>query len=99
MAQDTPAMAPSDTTPDTLVPDPVVAAEFGVTLMTLWRWTHDPKLEFPAQIKIRRRNFRSRRQLEQFKYRMLRTAIGQRADALIEGIVVEPAPRRSAQTK
>ena len=30
--------------PDELVPDPRVAREFNVTLMTLWRWDHDPKL-------------------------------------------------------
>ena len=33
-----------DDAPDELVPDPQVAREFNVTLMTLWRWDHDPKL-------------------------------------------------------
>lgn len=37
---------------DTLVPDPQVAKEFNVTLMTLWRWTHDPRLGFPPPVKI-----------------------------------------------
>jgi hypothetical protein len=35
--------------PDELVPDPKVAAEFGVTPMTLWRWDNDPALDFPAE--------------------------------------------------
>ena len=34
----------SDNVPDELVPDPQVAREFNVSLMTLWRWDRDPKL-------------------------------------------------------
>lgn len=64
---------------DELVPDPQVAREFNITLMTLWRWTNDPKLDFPARISIRNRNFRSRHQLETFKSLMLRRAIAARA--------------------
>lgn len=64
--------------PDQLVPDPVVCKEIGVTSMTLWRYDHDPELNFPAAIKIRSRNFRSRRLLEAWKTRMLRRAIEQR---------------------
>jgi hypothetical protein len=63
--------------PDEHVPDPQVARELGVTLMTLWRYTHDPNLGFPPPIKLRNRNFRSRRMLEEFKERMLRSAIAQ----------------------
>ena len=43
--------------PDELVPDPQVAREFNVTLMTLWRWDRDPRLaEFGWEppVKIRR---------------------------------------------
>ena len=69
---------PSDTNPDSLVPDPAVCLEFGVTAMTLWRWTRDPDLDFPPAIAIRSRNFRSRNQLEAFKARMLSKAIRQR---------------------
>jgi hypothetical protein len=72
------ATPPSKTNPDNLIPDPVVCAEFGVTAMTLWRWTRDPKLDFPPAIAIRNRNFRSRRQLEAFKALMLSKAIRQR---------------------
>jgi hypothetical protein len=61
--------------PDHLVPDPIIAREFSVTLMTLWRWSHDSILDFPPAAKIRGKNFRSRRAIEEFKVRMLRGAI------------------------
>jgi hypothetical protein len=61
--------------PDELVPDPQVWKEFGVTSMTLYRWTNDPDLGFPPAIKIRKRNFRSRRALEAFKRRMVARAL------------------------
>jgi hypothetical protein len=66
---------------DTLVPDPQVWREFGVTSMTGYRWTHDPDLGFPPPIKIRTRCFRSRKQIEAFKRRMLERAIQQRHEA------------------
>jgi hypothetical protein len=69
--------SPSDTALDELVPDPQVQREFGVSKMTLHRWTLDPRLRFPPKIKIRERNFRSRKQLEKFKARMLRQALKQ----------------------
>jgi hypothetical protein len=59
-----------DNAPDELVPDPQVAREFNVTLMTLWRWDRDPRLaEFGWEppVKIRRRNYRRRGTLEKFK--------------------------------
>jgi len=61
--------------PDTLVPDPEVWKEFGVTSMTLYRWTNDRDLGFPPVIKIRQRNFRSRRALEAFKQRLIARAL------------------------
>jgi hypothetical protein len=67
---------------DKLVPDPEVWRELGVTSMTGWRYTKDPELEFPPAIKIRNRNFRSRRLLEEFKARLLRTALAERAEAV-----------------
>jgi hypothetical protein len=72
--------AQSSPAPDQLVPDPIVATEFYITLMGLYRWTNDPKLRFPAAIKIRNRNFRSRRAIEEFKARMMRAAITQRTE-------------------
>lgn len=53
--------------PIELVPDSVVKRELGVSLMTLWRWSHDPKLKFPRAKKIRERNYRDRRELEAWK--------------------------------
>ena len=52
----------SDNVPDELVPDPQVAREFNVSLMTLWRWDRDPrlaKLGWEPPVKIRTRNYRS----------------------------------------
>ena len=69
-------------TPDTLVPDPQVQKEFGVTAMSIWRWDRDPeliKLGWPPPIRIRSRKFRSRIALENFKRVMARRAIEQRA--------------------
>ncbi|WP_369719726.1 hypothetical protein AB8Z38_20915 [Bradyrhizobium sp. LLZ17] len=64
------------------MPDPIVAKEFGgVTLMTLYRWTMDPTLGFPPPIKIRNKNYRSRCALEQFKARLMRTAVTRRVEA------------------
>ena len=57
---------------DTLVPDPQVQKEFGVTAMSIWRWDRDPeliKLGWPPPIRIRSRKFRSRIALENFKRR------------------------------
>lgn len=59
---------------DELVPDPQVAREFGVSLMTLWRWTHDASMNFPAPAKIRNRNYRSRRALDTYKRRVIQDA-------------------------
>jgi hypothetical protein len=64
---------------DQLVPDTVVLREFGVCSMTLSRWSKDPALNFPAAIKIKSRNYRSRRELEAFKAALLRKAISERA--------------------
>jgi len=65
---------------DELVPDPRVKREFGISSMTLWRWTHDPTLKFPPAIKIRGRSFRSRQLLEEFKAELLNDALMRRAD-------------------
>ncbi len=57
--------------PDDLVPDPRVAQELGgVRLITLWRWSKNPKVGFPPAIKINGRNYRRRSDLEAFKQRM-----------------------------
>jgi hypothetical protein len=66
---------------DTLVPDPTVAKEFHTTLMTLWRWDHDPAkvaLGWPPKVKIGARNYRHRSALEMFKRNLLRRALAER---------------------
>jgi hypothetical protein len=63
---------------DVFVPDPQVWAEFGITAMSGSRWTNDPDLNFPPAIKIRGRNFRSRKQIEEFKARMIAVAVTNR---------------------
>ena len=77
------ALVETDDTPDhdTLVPDPQVQKEFGVTAMSIWRWDRDPELielGWPPPIRIRFRKFRSRNALENFKRVMARRAIEQR---------------------
>lgn len=69
----------SDTDTDFLVPDPQVATEFSVSLMTLWRWDHDAALGFPPAVKIKGRKFRSRQQLDAFKARLFKQALAERA--------------------
>jgi hypothetical protein len=70
------AIAALDQSHDQLVPDTIVRKEFGgVSLMTLYRWTNDPELGFPPAVKIRTKNFRSRRAIEDFKARMMRSAV------------------------
>ena len=67
---------------DELVPDPVVAKEFHITLMTVWRWDQSAEkaaLGWPPPVRIGTsrytRKFRSRHLLEQFKANLLRLAI------------------------
>jgi hypothetical protein len=69
--------------PDEFVPDSQVVREFGITSMSLWRWDEDPALQrmgWPPAVYIRRRKFRSRRALEEFKAQMIRRAIEARND-------------------
>jgi hypothetical protein len=72
--------------PDELIPDPTVWREFGISSMTGWRWTRDKTLDFPPPIKIRNRCFRSRRQLEEFKRRMVATAVAGRKQSRAHGL-------------
>jgi hypothetical protein len=66
---------------DELVADPTVARELGISLMTIWRYDHDPvmaELGWPVRVNIRKRNFRSRNQLEKYKAAMLKRAMAER---------------------
>jgi predicted DNA-binding transcriptional regulator AlpA len=60
---------------DALIPDHSVAAELGCSVMSLWRRTRDPGDAFPPPVKIRNRNYRSRRLLEAYKMRKLHEAM------------------------
>jgi hypothetical protein len=67
---------------DVFVPDAEFARELGVTLMSIWRYDHDPQLVkfgWPAKVTIRKRNFRSRNQIEKYKATMLRSAMARRS--------------------
>ncbi len=75
-------MSDTKTEPDSLVPDPHVMREFGITAMSMHRWDHDTKmieLGWPPPIRIRKRKFRSRHALEHFKREMARRAIAERS--------------------
>jgi predicted DNA-binding transcriptional regulator AlpA len=66
---------------EVLIPDPAVAKEFGITLMTIWRWDNDPKkiaLGWPPKVQLGKRNYRHRSQLELFKSNLLQRALGER---------------------
>src|ERR1700723_1890027 len=95
MPPDAPLVETRDTpSHDTLVPDPQVQKEFGVTAMSIWRWDRDPeliKLGWPPPIRIRSRKFRSRIALENFKRVMARRAIDQRARSALPS--ANPPPR------
>jgi hypothetical protein len=72
---------------DEFVADPTVARELGISLMTVWRHDHSPEmaeLGWPARVTIRKRNYRSRHQLEKFKQAMLRRAMAQRKKFVAE---------------
>ena len=76
---------------DSLVPDAQVCIELGgISKMTLNRRdNYDPA--FPALIKVNGRNFRSRRQLEAYKARLLHEAARQK-DKRISLRRREPTP-------
>jgi len=71
----------ADTEIDCLVPDPIVAEEFHISLMTLWRWDQSSakrELGWPPKVQIGNRNYRHRSQLEAFKANLLRRALAER---------------------
>jgi hypothetical protein len=66
---------------DELVPDPQAAKELNISLMTIWRWDRDVQLAalgWPPPVYIRKRKYRGRKLLEQFKSTTLRRSIGAR---------------------
>lgn len=65
------------------LPDSKVAERYGVSIMTLWRWTKDDRLGFPAPIKIAGRNYRSLAELEAFERHADRRQAGRRPVAQV----------------
>lgn len=49
-----------------LIPDPKVGERYGVTTETLDAWEKDPKVKFPAAIRIRYRKYRDEQKLDEF---------------------------------
>jgi hypothetical protein len=85
-----------------LVPDPQVAKELSVTLMTLWRWDRDQRkiaLGWPPRVKIGHRNFRERQAIEAFKIALIHRAIDERADDSPRPSRVHGAVRRAVECK
>jgi hypothetical protein len=67
-----------------LVPDPVVAKEFHVSLMAIWRWDRDPEkiaAGWPPKVQLGKRNYCHRSELEKFKAALLKRALAAREAA------------------
>ena len=45
------------------LPDPQVCRRYGVCAMTLWRWDHDPEMNFPKPMRILTRSYRDEEEL------------------------------------
>jgi hypothetical protein len=61
-----------------LVPAPQVWKDrYRISQMAGWRWMNDPRLSFPAPVKIRERNYFYEDELDEFDQRM--AASGRRA--------------------
>jgi hypothetical protein len=54
---------------DAIVPDSFIAEDAHVTLRTIREWSADPKLDFPAVIRIRGRKYRRWGDYQKFKKR------------------------------
>jgi predicted DNA-binding transcriptional regulator AlpA len=46
------------------LPDSQVCKRYGVSPMTLWRWDHNPEMNFPKPMRINRRKYRDEAELE-----------------------------------
>ena len=52
-----------------LIPDVKVQKRYGVSAMTIWRWDHDPQLDFPKAVRIRGHKYRDESELDAFDAR------------------------------
>jgi|RhiMethySRZTD1v2_1073278.scaffolds.fasta_scaffold4843472_2 predicted DNA-binding transcriptional regulator AlpA len=68
-----------DSTGRRYLPDPQVCRRYGVTAMTLWRWDHDPSVNFPKPIRINRRKYRDEAELEAWERQRAALAHGEAA--------------------
>jgi hypothetical protein len=65
----------NDADPGDLITDRQCRREMNdISAVTLWQYTNDPSLGFPPIIKIRNRNFRSRKLFDEFKARLIAKA-------------------------
>jgi hypothetical protein len=88
---------PNNDEPGDLITDRQCRRELNdITAVTLWAYTNDPLLGFPPIIKIRNRNFRSRKLFDAFKARMIAKANDQRVLAMAKELA---APAREARRR
>jgi hypothetical protein len=59
---------------------PQVQRHFNVSSMAIWRWLHDPHLNFPTPTKIRRRNYWRAASIQEFERRMVVEGVRVRAN-------------------
>jgi len=64
----------SNPTEKRYLPGPKVAARYDVTDMSIYRWERDPRLNFPAPIRIGRRKFWDEAALEAWERERARKA-------------------------
>jgi hypothetical protein len=70
-----------------LISDPEVFRELGISPMTGWRWDRDPRMQalgWPVAIYRGRFKFRDSKQYERFRRNLMRQAIAKR-DVLLAG--------------
>ncbi len=54
------------TTQRRLIPDPEVCRRYHVHSSTLYNWDHDPELNFPKPVRIKKRKYRDEEELDEF---------------------------------
>lgn len=59
-----------------LLPDPQVAARYGVSSRTIFRWDEQQALGFPRPVRINRRKYRRIAQLENWERQRVADKIG-----------------------
>lgn len=57
-----------------------LSRRFGISQMSLWRWLHDAKLNFPAPVQIRERNYWRLEEIVDWERKAAAEAAGRRAE-------------------